>query len=104
MAILDFNQASWPNSPVEAGMRKVPVPGMVVIIQNEHPGRLNNFTKNYYGSPLSNRVQMDQDRQPSTTQQENFKKELLRKYGNHEFGSPDSTFQRCFYGGNYIHI
>ena len=47
-------------------------------------GLLNNFTKKYCRIPLSNRVQMDQDRRIYRTQQENFKKKLC-KYGKSRF-------------------
>jgi hypothetical protein len=48
---------------------------------------------------------MDEDRQTGTTQQENFKKKVAQDYKiNHEFWSPASTFQWCFYGGNYMGI
>jgi UDP-N-acetylglucosamine:LPS N-acetylglucosamine transferase len=54
---------------------------MVVITQNSDPGLLNNFTKKYCSTPLSNRVEMDQDRRIYTdyrTQQENFKKKVAQ--------------------------
>ena len=43
-------------------------------------GLLNNFTNKYRVTTLSNRVEMDQEPQIYTTQQENFKK-ILGKYG-----------------------
>ena len=58
---------------------------MVARISNEDPGLLNNFTKKYCGTPLSNRVEMDQDRQTYTTQQEKFKKKSCASMKNHEF-------------------
>jgi hypothetical protein len=42
-------------------------------------GILNNFTKKYCSTPLSNRVEMDQEPLIYITQQENFKK-MLGKY------------------------
>ena len=39
---------------------------------------LNNFTQKYYESPLSNRVEMDQDCQAYATQNENFKKNVAQ--------------------------
>jgi hypothetical protein len=42
----------------------------------------------YCGAPyhISNRVEMDEDRQTGTTQQENFKKKVAQDYKiNHEF-------------------
>ena len=48
-------------------------------------GLLNNFMKKYHSrTPLSNRVEMDQDCQIYRTQQENFKKKLC-KYGKSRF-------------------
>ena len=49
------------------------------------------------------RVETAQDHQTWTTQQENFKKSWA-SMENQEFWSPGSTFQCCFYGGNYIRI
>jgi hypothetical protein len=49
-------------------------PPMVVIIKNVYPGNLNNFTEKYRGASPSNRLQMNQDRQPYTNQQKIQKK------------------------------
>ena len=46
-------------------MRKVPVPGMVVIIQNEHPGRLNNFTKKYCDTPYQTGLKWTRTAKPT---------------------------------------
>jgi hypothetical protein len=72
---------------------------MAVITKNTTPGHLNNFTQPYRCTPyrelypLSNRVRMDQDRQPSTVHQEKFKK-MLCKYPVYVYGKSQILIAR----------
>jgi hypothetical protein len=49
-------------------------------------------------------VELDQDCQTYTTQQENFQKMLMRKTAKSRIFIASQHFQWCFYGGNYMGI